>query len=108
VQNRPLRQRLTALHARFAPLQKHLAQRQQSLSELKAEQEKLTAELALKREQYKEKNQLLTDIRTFASWKTASTAWKQNVPACNRAMPARFVVRRRTLRLPNIRPLSPA
>ncbi|RDT45878.1 hypothetical protein DXF93_30005, partial [Escherichia coli] len=27
--------------------------------------EKLTAELALKREQYKEKNQLLTDIRTL-------------------------------------------
>ncbi|MDV2901602.1 exonuclease subunit SbcC [Phytobacter diazotrophicus] len=64
-QNRPLRQRLTALHARFAPLQKHLAQRQQSLTELKAEQEKLTAELARKRELYKEKNQLLTDVRTL-------------------------------------------
>ncbi len=64
-QNRPLRQRLTALHARFAPLQKHLSQRQQSLTELKAEQEKLTAELARKRELYKEKNQLLTEVRTI-------------------------------------------
>lgn len=62
--HRPLRQRLSALHARFAPLQKHLAQRQQSMSELKAEQEKLDAALTLKRAQYKEQNQLLTEIRT--------------------------------------------
>lgn len=64
-QNRPLRQRLTALHARFAPLQKHLTQRRQSLVELKTEQDKLTAELARKRDLYKEKNQLLTEVRTI-------------------------------------------
>lgn len=64
-QNRPLRQQLTALHARYAPLRKQLSQRQQSLLDLKAEQEKLTAELAHKREQYKEKNQLLNEVRTI-------------------------------------------
>lgn len=63
-QHRPLRQQLLALHARFAPLQKHLVQRQQSLAELKAEQEKLAAELAIKRALYKEKNQLLSEVRT--------------------------------------------
>ncbi|WP_437890465.1 exonuclease subunit SbcC [Phytobacter sp. V91] len=62
-QQRPLRQRLHALHARFAPLQKHLAQRQQSLTELKASQERCDAELLSKRAQYKDKNQLLTEIR---------------------------------------------
>ncbi|WLI78741.1 exonuclease subunit SbcC [Kosakonia sp. H02] len=64
-QNRPLRQQLTALHARYAPLHKQLSLRQQSLLDLKAEQEKLNAELARKREQYKEKNQLLSDVRTI-------------------------------------------
>lgn len=64
-QNRPLRQRLTALHARFAPLQKHLTQRRQSLVELKTEQDKLTAERERKRDLYKEKNQLLTEVRTI-------------------------------------------
>ncbi|MDN2487833.1 exonuclease subunit SbcC [Kosakonia sacchari] len=64
-QNRPLRQQLTALHARFAPLRKQLAQRQQSLLDLRAEQEKISAELARKRELYKEKNQLLTEVTTI-------------------------------------------
>ncbi|WP_342321952.1 exonuclease subunit SbcC [Kosakonia sp. BYX6] len=64
-QNRPLRQQLTALHARFAPLRKQLTQRQQSLLDLKAEQEKLNAELARKRDLYKEKNQLLSEVRTI-------------------------------------------
>ena len=64
-QNRPLRQQLTALHARFAPLHKQLAQRQQSLLDLRAEQEKISAELARKRELYKEKNQLLTEVTTI-------------------------------------------
>lgn len=62
--HRPLRQQLHALHARFAPLQKHLAQRQQSLLELDAERKKREEELKLKREQYKEKNLLLTEIRS--------------------------------------------
>jgi len=64
-QNRPLRQQLTALHARFAPLRKQLAQRQQSLLDLRAEQEKISLELARKRELYKEKNQLLTEVTTI-------------------------------------------
>ncbi|MGK9175271.1 exonuclease subunit SbcC [Yokenella regensburgei] len=64
-QQRPLRQRLHALHARFAPLQNHLSRRQQSLTELDAQRKKYEEELAQKRAQYKEKNQLLTDIRTL-------------------------------------------
>ncbi|ANR78500.1 exonuclease subunit SbcC [Kosakonia sacchari] len=64
-QNRPLRQQLTTLHARFAPLRKQLAQRQQSLLDLRAEQEKISLELARKRELYKEKNQLLTEVTTI-------------------------------------------
>ncbi|XTZ37500.1 exonuclease subunit SbcC [Salmonella enterica] len=62
---RPLRQQLTALHARFAPLYKQLNQRQQSLVELKVEQEKLNVELTHKRALYKEKNQLLAEVRTI-------------------------------------------
>ncbi|TDT60751.1 exonuclease SbcC [Enterobacter sp. AG5470] len=64
-QNRPLRQQLTALHARFAPLRKQLSLRQQSLLDLKAEQETLSAGLARKREVYKEKNQLLSEVTTI-------------------------------------------
>ncbi len=63
-QHRPLRQQLHTLHARFAPLQKHLTQRKQSLLELDAERKKREEELKLKREQYKEKNTLLTEIRS--------------------------------------------
>jgi exonuclease SbcC len=63
-QQRPLRQQLHALHARFAPLKKHKAQRQQSLVELEAERKKCDEALTLKRAQYKEQNQLLTEIRT--------------------------------------------
>ena len=63
-QHRPLRQQLHTLHARFAPLQKHLAQRQQNLLELEAERKKREEELTLKRAQYKEKNALLAEIRT--------------------------------------------
>ncbi|MGY5958216.1 exonuclease subunit SbcC [Kosakonia sp. BK9b] len=64
-QQRPQRQQLIALHARFAPLRKQLSLRQQSLVDLKNEQEKLTLELARKRELYKEKNQLLVDVTTI-------------------------------------------
>ncbi len=63
--HRPLRQQLTALHARFAPLHKQLSQRQQSMLDLKAEQEKLNAQREHKRALYKEKNQLLAEITTI-------------------------------------------
>lgn len=64
-QQRPLRQQLVTLHARFAPLYKQLTQHQQSVQESKNEQEQLTVELARKRELYKEKNQQLIDVRTI-------------------------------------------
>lgn len=64
-QQRPLRQQLAALHARFAPLRKQLSLRQQSLRDLQAEQEKLNAEREQKRTLYKEKNQLLTEVTTI-------------------------------------------
>jgi len=64
-QQRPLRQQLVTLHARFAPLYKQLTQHQQSVREIKSAQEQVTLELARKRELYKEKNQQLSDVRTI-------------------------------------------
>ncbi|MGP3593733.1 exonuclease subunit SbcC [Vagococcus sp. WN89Y] len=62
---RPLRQQLITLHARFAPLYKQLTGHQQTVQEIKSAQEQLTVELERKRLLYKEKNQQLNDVRTI-------------------------------------------
>ncbi|HFR4562470.1 MAG: exonuclease subunit SbcC [Enterobacter sichuanensis] len=62
---RPLRQRLTSLHARYQPLQKRLLQNAQILQKAQAEQAKLTETLTLRRQQYKEKNQHYLDLKAL-------------------------------------------
>ncbi|PNF12106.1 exonuclease subunit SbcC [Enterobacter cancerogenus] len=64
-QSRALRQRLTALHARYQPLQKRLRQNAQSVQKAQAEQVKLNETLSLRRQQYKEKNQHYQDVVTL-------------------------------------------
>ncbi|HDR2160445.1 TPA: exonuclease subunit SbcC [Enterobacter cancerogenus] len=56
------RQRLTALHARYQPLQQRIAQNGESLQKAQAEQTRLNETLALRRQQYKEKNQHYQDV----------------------------------------------
>ncbi len=102
-QNRPLRQQLTALHARFAPLRKQLSLRQQSLIDLKTEQETLSAGLARKREVYKEKNQLLSEVTTICELENRIKDWRANAPVCNRGIPARCAAQPSTRQLRTIR-----
>ncbi|QLA67557.1 exonuclease subunit SbcC [Enterobacter pasteurii] len=64
-QSRALRQRLTALHARYQPLQKRLRQNGESVQKALAEQGKLNETLTLRRQQYKEKNQHFADLKTL-------------------------------------------
>lgn len=61
-QSRTARQRLTTLHARYQPLQKRLAQYGESVQKAQADQAKLNDTLALRRQQYKEKNQHYLDV----------------------------------------------
>ncbi|WP_368542690.1 exonuclease subunit SbcC [Enterobacter soli] len=60
--SRSARQRLTALHARYQPLQKRLTQNAESLHKAQADQVRLNDTLALRRQQYKEKNQHYLDV----------------------------------------------
>ncbi|MCS2157839.1 exonuclease subunit SbcC [Scandinavium sp. H11S7] len=62
---RPLRQQLNALQSRFQPLQKRRQQLQPMLIQRQQEQEKGEAELARRRQQYKEKLQQFNDVRTL-------------------------------------------
>ncbi|EKK5551641.1 exonuclease subunit SbcC [Enterobacter hormaechei] len=64
-QSRALRQRLTALHARFQPLQKRLRQNAESVQKAQAEQAKLNETLILRRQQFKEKNQHYADLKAL-------------------------------------------
>ncbi|WP_432225725.1 exonuclease subunit SbcC [Enterobacter wuhouensis] len=64
-QSRTLRQRLTGLHARYQPLQKRLRQTAESVQKAQAEQVKLSKTLALRRQQYKEKNQHYVDVKAL-------------------------------------------
>ncbi|WP_449548433.1 exonuclease subunit SbcC [Lelliottia amnigena] len=62
---RASRQQLTTLHARYQPLQKRIAQNAESVQKAQAEQRKLNETLALRRQQYKEKNQHYLDIKAL-------------------------------------------
>ncbi len=62
---RAQRQRLGALHARFAPLNARLQQLRQSVQTGQNEQTTLNEALARLRQQYKDKHQHLTDVRTL-------------------------------------------
>ena len=64
-QARTFRQRLTALHARYQPLQKRLHQNAESVQKAQAEQAKLNETLTLRRQQYKEKNQHYSDLKAL-------------------------------------------
>ena len=66
-QQRPLRQRLNVLHASFAPLQQRLKQLQKTLAESDAEQAALNQSLIQRRQAYKEKNALLTEVKTICA-----------------------------------------
>lgn len=66
-QQRPLRQRLHVLHASFAPLQQRIAQLQKTLAESEAEQATLNQTLIQRRQEYKEKNALLTEVKTICA-----------------------------------------
>ena len=65
VQSRTLRQRLTALHARYQPLQKRLRHNAESVQKAQAEQGKLNETLILRRQQFKEKNQHYADLKAL-------------------------------------------
>ncbi|HDS9360085.1 TPA: exonuclease subunit SbcC [Enterobacter chengduensis] len=65
VQSRAFRQRLTALHARYQPLQKRLRQNGERAQKAQAELVTLNETLALRRQQYKEKNQHLVDLKAL-------------------------------------------
>ncbi|WP_341516620.1 exonuclease subunit SbcC [Citrobacter gillenii] len=64
-QSRAFRQRLTSLHARYQPLQKRLRQNGESVQKAQAQQAALNETLALRRQQYKEKNQHYLDVETL-------------------------------------------
>ena len=64
-QSRTFRQRLTGLHARYQPLQKRQRQNSENVRKAQAEQVKLNETLALRRQQYKEKNQHYSDLKTL-------------------------------------------
>ncbi|WAH53906.1 exonuclease subunit SbcC [Pseudescherichia vulneris] len=66
-QQRPLRQRLNVLHASFAPLQQRIKQLQKTLAESDAEQTALNQTLTQRRQAYKEKNTLLTEVKTICA-----------------------------------------
>ncbi|WP_312227524.1 exonuclease subunit SbcC [Pseudescherichia sp.] len=66
-QQRPLRQRLHVLHASFAPLQQRIKPLQKTLTESEAEQATLNQTLIQRRQDYKEKNALLTEVKTICA-----------------------------------------
>lgn len=64
-QSRPLRQRLLSLHEQHQLLRKRLRQNAESVQQAQAEQAKLNATLAQRREQYKDKNQHYLDLKAL-------------------------------------------
>ncbi|POT58445.1 exonuclease subunit SbcC [Citrobacter amalonaticus] len=64
-EQRPLRQKLSALHGQIAPKQKRLAQLQAAIAHSKQEQAQRQTALDEKRLRYKEKNQQLLDVKTI-------------------------------------------
>ena len=64
-QTRTSRQRLTALHARYQPLQKRLRQNSESIQKALTEQTALNETLLQRRQKYKEKNQHYIDLKAL-------------------------------------------
>lgn len=64
-QTRATRQRLTALQARYQPLQKRLKQNSESVLKAQADQAALNTTLEQRRQQYKEKKQHYQDVETL-------------------------------------------
>ncbi|WP_105288750.1 exonuclease subunit SbcC [Escherichia sp. MOD1-EC5948] len=64
-EQRPLRQRLIALHGQIAPQQKRLAQLQATIQSVTQEQTQRNAALTEMRQRYKEKTQQLADVKTI-------------------------------------------
>lgn len=64
-QTRSTRQRLTALHARYQPLQKRQRQNAESVQKAQTGLVALNETLAQRRQQYKEKNQHYLDVETL-------------------------------------------
>ncbi|MCZ8957048.1 exonuclease subunit SbcC [Escherichia albertii] len=64
-EQRPLRQRLVALHGQILPQQKRLAQLQAAIQSVTLEQTQRNAALTEMRQRYKEKTQQLADVKTI-------------------------------------------
>ncbi|HFI3584656.1 TPA: exonuclease subunit SbcC [Escherichia coli] len=64
-EQRPLRQRLVALHGQIVPQQKRLAQLQVAIQNITQEQTQRNAALNEMRQRYKEKTQQLADVKTI-------------------------------------------
>ena len=64
-QARPLRQRLSSLHVQFAPLARRRQQLETSLQASQKALAELDVSLSQRRQQYKEQNQQLTDVRAI-------------------------------------------
>ncbi len=64
-EQRPLRQRLVALHGQIVPQQKRLAQLQVAIQNVTQEQTQRNAALNEMRQRYKEKTQQLADVKTI-------------------------------------------
>ncbi|HEN1073559.1 TPA: exonuclease subunit SbcC [Escherichia coli] len=64
-EQRPLRQRLVALHGQIVPQQKRLAQLQVAIQNVTLEQTQRNAALNEMRHRYKEKTQQLADVKTI-------------------------------------------
>ncbi|EGI6810717.1 exonuclease subunit SbcC [Escherichia coli] len=64
-EQRPLRQRLVALHGQIVPQQKRLAQLQAAIQRVTLEQTQRNTALTEMRQRYKEKTQQLADVKTI-------------------------------------------
>ena len=69
-EQRPLRQRLVALHGQIVPQQKRLAQLQVAIQNVTLEQTQRNAALNEMRHRYKEKTQQLADVKTICEQET--------------------------------------
>ncbi|HAL7313340.1 TPA: exonuclease subunit SbcC [Escherichia coli] len=69
-EQRPLRQRLVALHGQIVPQQKRLAQLQVAIQNVTLEQTQRNVALNEMRQRYKEKTQQLADVKTICEQET--------------------------------------
>lgn len=91
-EQRPLRQRLIALHGQIAPQQKRLAQLQATIQSVTQEQTQRNAALTEMRQRYKEKRNSLPTSKPFASRKSASKRWKHSAHSYKQVNLVHFVV----------------